>query len=63
MPLTAAVRFADESMEEISYYTISASVDLAAERGRYAELRGLALVARRAADRFHRRPGPRTRRA
>lgn len=31
-----AVRFADESMEQISYYAISASVDLAAERGRYA---------------------------
>jgi ribonucleoside-diphosphate reductase alpha chain len=31
-----AVRFADESMELISYHAISASVDLAAERGRYA---------------------------
>ena len=31
-----AVRFADESMERISFYAISASVDLAAERGRYA---------------------------
>ena len=32
----AAVRFADESMELISFLAISASVDLAAERGRYA---------------------------
>ncbi len=31
----AAVDFADESMEAISYYAISASTDLAAERGRY----------------------------
>jgi ribonucleoside-diphosphate reductase alpha chain len=30
-----AVRFADESMEILSYHAISASVDLAAERGRY----------------------------
>jgi ribonucleoside-diphosphate reductase alpha chain len=35
-----AVRFADESMELISFYTISASVDLAAERGRYATFEG-----------------------
>ncbi len=35
-----AVRFADESMELISYYAISASVDLAAERGRYATFEG-----------------------
>jgi len=35
-----AVRFADESMEMISYYAISASVDLAAERGRYATFEG-----------------------
>lgn len=35
-----AVRFADESMEVISYYAISASVDLAAERGRYASFEG-----------------------
>jgi ribonucleoside-diphosphate reductase alpha chain len=31
-----AVLFADQSMELISFYAISASVDLAAERGRYA---------------------------
>jgi ribonucleoside-diphosphate reductase alpha chain len=31
----AAVRFADTSMEHLSFYAISASVDLAAERGRY----------------------------
>jgi ribonucleoside-diphosphate reductase alpha chain len=30
-----AVRFADESMEIVSFHAISASVDLAAERGRY----------------------------
>jgi ribonucleoside-diphosphate reductase alpha chain len=30
-----AVRFADESMEAISFHAISASADLAAERGRY----------------------------
>jgi ribonucleoside-diphosphate reductase alpha chain len=35
-----AVRFADESMELISYHAISASVDLAAERGRYASFAG-----------------------
>ncbi|WP_446743246.1 ribonucleoside-diphosphate reductase subunit alpha [Silvibacterium acidisoli] len=35
-----AARFADESMEIISYHTISASVDLAAERGRYATFEG-----------------------
>jgi ribonucleoside-diphosphate reductase alpha chain len=35
-----AVRFADESMELVSFYTISASVDLAAERGRYATFEG-----------------------
>jgi ribonucleoside-diphosphate reductase alpha chain len=31
-----AVEFADRSMEAISYYAISASVELAAERGPYA---------------------------
>ena len=36
----AAVRFADTSMEHLSYYAISASVDLAAERGRYATFEG-----------------------
>ncbi|MGL4966340.1 MAG: ribonucleoside-diphosphate reductase subunit alpha [Inquilinus sp.] len=36
----AAVRFADESMEVISFHTISASVDLAAERGRYPSFDG-----------------------
>ncbi|HVZ84503.1 MAG TPA: ribonucleoside-diphosphate reductase subunit alpha [Terracidiphilus sp.] len=35
-----AVRFADRSMELISYYAISASADLAAERGRYASFEG-----------------------
>jgi len=35
-----AVRFADESMESISFHAISASVDLAAERGRYATFEG-----------------------
>ncbi len=35
-----AVRFADESMEIVSFYAISASVDLAAERGRYATFEG-----------------------
>jgi ribonucleoside-diphosphate reductase alpha chain len=35
-----AVRFADESMELISFLAISASVDLAAERGRYASFEG-----------------------
>ena len=35
-----AVRFADESMERISYEAISASVDLAEERGRYASFEG-----------------------
>ena len=36
----AAVRFADESMEAISFHAISASVDLAAERGRYPSFAG-----------------------
>ncbi|MEO3999328.1 ribonucleoside-diphosphate reductase subunit alpha [Mesorhizobium sp. CAU 1732] len=36
----AAIAFADRSMEAISYHTISASVDLAAERGRYASFEG-----------------------
>jgi ribonucleoside-diphosphate reductase alpha chain len=35
-----AVRFADISMEQLSYYAISASVDLAAERGRYSSFEG-----------------------
>ncbi len=35
-----AVAFADESMEAISYHAISASVDLAAERGRYPSFEG-----------------------
>jgi ribonucleoside-diphosphate reductase alpha chain len=35
-----AVAFADESMEAISFHAISASVDLAAERGRYASFGG-----------------------
>jgi ribonucleoside-diphosphate reductase alpha chain len=36
----AAVSFADTSMEMISHYAISASVDLAAERGRYPSFDG-----------------------
>jgi ribonucleoside-diphosphate reductase alpha chain len=36
----AAVKFADTSMELISFHAISASVDLAAERGRYATFEG-----------------------
>jgi len=36
----AAVEFADRSMEAISYHSISASIDLAAERGRYASFDG-----------------------
>jgi ribonucleoside-diphosphate reductase alpha chain len=36
----AAVEFADRSMEAISYYAISASADLAAERGRYSSFEG-----------------------
>ncbi len=36
----AAVTFADTSMEAISYHAISASVDLAAERGRYPSFDG-----------------------
>jgi ribonucleoside-diphosphate reductase alpha chain len=35
-----ALRFADTSMEAISYFAISASSDLAAERGRYASFDG-----------------------
>ncbi|MFL6644154.1 MAG: ribonucleoside-diphosphate reductase subunit alpha, partial [Paraburkholderia fungorum] len=40
MASDAAVAFADASMEIISYYAISASVDLAAERGRYPSFDG-----------------------
>jgi ribonucleoside-diphosphate reductase alpha chain len=36
----AAVSFADEGMEAISYWAISGSVDLAAERGRYPSFDG-----------------------
>jgi ribonucleoside-diphosphate reductase alpha chain len=36
----AAVRFADESMELVSFHAISASVELAVERGRYASFAG-----------------------
>ncbi len=36
----AAIDFADESMEAISYHAISASTDLAAERGRYPSFEG-----------------------
>ncbi|AHH96651.1 ribonucleoside-diphosphate reductase subunit alpha [Kutzneria albida] len=35
-----AVEFADRSMEEISYYAISASTDLAEQRGRYESFEG-----------------------
>lgn len=35
-----AVEFADRSMEAISYYAISASVELAAERGPYSSFQG-----------------------
>ncbi|SCY94613.1 ribonucleoside-diphosphate reductase subunit alpha [Microvirga guangxiensis] len=35
-----AVQFADESMEALSYHAISASVDMAAERGRYPSFEG-----------------------
>ena len=38
--LGEAVDFADHSMEAISWHAISASVDLAAERGRYASFNG-----------------------
>ena len=40
MASDAAVAFADTSMEMIAYYAISASVDLAAERGRYPSFDG-----------------------
>ncbi len=40
MASEAAVAFADTSMEMISYYAISASVDLASERGRYPSFDG-----------------------
>ncbi|SFF63880.1 ribonucleoside-diphosphate reductase alpha chain [Fontimonas thermophila] len=36
----AAIQFADESMEAISYFAIKASTDLAAERGRYSSFEG-----------------------
>ncbi|HFD32620.1 MAG TPA: ribonucleoside-diphosphate reductase subunit alpha [Gammaproteobacteria bacterium] len=37
---TEAVTFADESMEAISYYTITASTNLSEERGRYSTFEG-----------------------
>ena len=42
VPLSSAeaVRFADNSMEHISYHAIAASVELAAERGRYDSFEG-----------------------
>ncbi|RZQ65725.1 ribonucleoside-diphosphate reductase subunit alpha [Amycolatopsis suaedae] len=42
LPLSseAAVEFADRSMEHISYYAISASTDLAEERGQYQTFEG-----------------------
>jgi ribonucleoside-diphosphate reductase alpha chain len=40
MASDAAVAFADTSMEAISFHAISASVDLAAERGRYPSFDG-----------------------
>ena len=40
MSSQAAVEFADESMELISYHAIAASSDLARERGRYASFDG-----------------------
>ncbi len=40
MASEAAVAFADTSMEAISFHAISASVDLAAERGRYPSFDG-----------------------
>jgi ribonucleoside-diphosphate reductase alpha chain len=36
----AATKFADESMEAVSYFAIKASTDLAAERGAYASFKG-----------------------
>src|SRR3546814_18332288 len=36
----AAIPFADESMEAISYYTIQASANLAVERGAYSSFKG-----------------------
>ena len=38
-----AVAFADTSMKAISYFAISASVDLAVERGRYPSFRRFSL--------------------
>lgn len=40
MASAEAVEFADRSMEEISYYAISASADLAQERGAYQSFQG-----------------------
>src|SRR3546814_16438237 len=36
----AAIQFADESMEAISYYTIQASANLAVEHGAYSSFKG-----------------------
>jgi ribonucleoside-diphosphate reductase alpha chain len=36
----SAVRFADESMEAVSFHAIEASIELAAERGRYSSFEG-----------------------
>ena len=48
---TAAVDFADYSMEAISYFAILASTQLAAERGVLRDLRGFQVGSRHAADR------------
>ena len=47
-----AVRFADESMEAVSFHAIAASVDLAAGARPLSDLRRLALDARHSADRL-----------
>jgi ribonucleoside-diphosphate reductase alpha chain len=58
----AAVAFADTSMEAIAFHAISASVDLAAERGRYPSFEGLAVEPGHLADRFDRTFGGSARR-
>ena len=58
----AAVAFADRSMEAIAFHAISASVDLAAERGRYPTFDGSLWSQGILPHRFGRTAGRRARR-
>ncbi len=59
----AAVKFADESMEAVSYFAIEASSDLAKERGSYASFEGSLWSRGSPAARFAASPRARARQA